>query len=167
MKLLGVVGLAFLMLCVEGVLVRLLGLSFVRIDVTVVLLVYLGLRAPTVPGAFAAFAIGYLLDVLSGFPTGLYPFLGVATFLLVRMLSSLVDARSPIPFAVVCALASLGHGSLSTLFTFLTQSTGGTVTPLAGLPLQAALTVLTAFIAWPLLRFMALGVERPVPGALR
>src|SRR5262249_2468692 len=168
MRFLATVGIALLFLSVESVLTRELGMQVTRIDVTLVLVVFLGLRAATLEGAFASFVIGYLLDVFTGRPTGLYTFLAVLVFLLTRMLSSLVDARSRALFAIVCAGAALGHGLLAAFFSWLTsRSGGGTMASLAGLPLEVTLCSVAAAVMWPLLRRLDPGTERPQAGALR
>ena len=50
-------------------------------------------RAGLLEGAVASYAVGYLLDLMSGQPTGLYTFLGVFTFLAGRLIDSLLDVR--------------------------------------------------------------------------
>ena len=88
MRVAAMLAMSLALLCVESVAVKVFGFSVIRIDVTLALVVFLGLRANTVEGAFTSFAIGYLLDVFTGRPTGLYPFLAVLVFLLVRLLTS-------------------------------------------------------------------------------
>ena len=61
---------------------------------TVAIVAFLSLRAGLLEGAVASYAIGYLLDLMSGRPTGLYTLLAVVTFLLGRIAASLVDVRS-------------------------------------------------------------------------
>src|SRR5262245_42958807 len=168
MRFAATVGLALVFLSLEAVVTRELGLQVTRLDVTLVLLVFLGLRAATLEGAFAAFAIGYLLDVFTGRPTGLYPFLAVLTFLLTRMLSSFVDARARGLFALLCGASALAHGLLAAFFSWLTsRSGGGTIISLTGLPLQAFLCAVAATLMWPLLRKLDPAYERPQAGMLR
>ncbi len=168
MKFLFTILFALLLLSVESALVKYFGFAVTRIDVTVVLVAFLALRAPTLEGAFAAFATGYLLDLMSGRPTGLYTFLAVLTFLMGRLAASLVDVRSPLSFALFAVAADAGHTLLSVFFTWMTakeSSTGGAL--LTGLPLQIALTGLAAILLYPLLRRIDPGSERPQVGTLR
>jgi rod shape-determining protein MreD len=168
MKFVATVVLALVLLSVEAVLTQKLGFTVTRLDVTLVLVVFLGLRSPNLEGAFAAFAIGYLLDVFTGRPTGLYPFLGVLTFLLMRTLSAFVDARAKGLFALVCGAAAFGHGMLAAFFSWLTSRGGaGTMVSLSGLPLQVLLCTLAAPLMWPLLRKLDPAYERPQAGMLR
>lgn len=161
------VGLALLLLAVESVVVRYLGLSVARIDVTVALVVFLAVRASVVEGAISAFTVGYLLDVLGGRPTGLFTFLAVLIFLLVRLGSALVEVRSAAQFIAFSAAADLLHGLLGAFFTWLTSRGGASAAaPLSGLLPQVLLTSLAALLMWPLLRKIDPGSDRPEAGAL-
>ncbi|MBX7097856.1 MAG: hypothetical protein K1X89_09100 [Myxococcaceae bacterium] len=168
MKVLALVGIGLLLLCVESVAVKSLGFSVTRVDVTLLLVVFLSLSAGLVEGAFAAFALGYLLDVFTGRPTGLFPFLAVLTYLVVRLGSVVVDARGRGLFALVTGAAVVAHGLFATFFTWLTsRAAQSPVASVSGLPLQAVLTMAAALALWPLLQRLDPGKERPEPGALR
>jgi rod shape-determining protein MreD len=165
MKFLAFSGLALLLLSLESVLVKTFGFEVTRIDVGLALVVYAALRATTVEGAFSAFAVGYLLDVFTGRPTGLYPALAVLIFLLVRGGGMLVDGRTRGSYALFIAAATFGHALLAMLFGWVTSSEGH-VSSLSGVPLQVVLTVLAGMAMWPLLKKIEPG-ERPEPGGLR
>ena len=158
--------LALFLLTIESVIVRYAGLSVTRIDVTVVLLVFLALRAPTLEGAAASFGVGYLLDLMSGRPTGLYTFLGVLTFLVGRVTSSVMDVRSPVMLALFSMAASAGHGLVATLLTWMvTHENSGA--PLYTLPVQVLLTGLAAVLLSPLLKKLEWSDQRAKPSLLR
>lgn len=159
MKFLTTVAIALLLLVLESVAVKRLGLSVSRIDVTVVLVVFLAVRAERLEGGFASFAIGYLLDLMSGRPTGLYVFLAMLVFLLGRLASMLVEARSAGTFLLFVAGADLGHSLLALFFTWTPISPWG----IAG---QLLLSTLAALMLWPLLRRIDPGTDRPQAGAL-
>lgn len=168
MKFAGTVALALVLLAVESVVVKAFGFTATRIDVTVPVVVFLACRAGLLEGAFSAFAIGYLLDVMSGRPTGLYTFLAVLTFLLVRLAASLVDVRSAPSFVMFVAAADLGHSLLAIFFTWMTSKAGAVPTqPLLVLILQVLLTAVAGLLLWPLLRRLDPGTDRPEAGALR
>ncbi len=167
MKFLTTVALALLLLTLESVVVKLAGMSLVRIDVTVVLVAFLALRAGVVEGSFSAFAVGYLLDMMSGQPTGLYTFLAVFTFLIGKLVASLVDVRKATGFALFAMGADAGHGLLAAFFTWLTVKEGATVALLPGLPLQVALTGLAALALFPVLKKFESRQDRPQMGLLR
>lgn len=168
MRLLATVFFALVLLTIESVLVQAFGWKITRVDVTVVLIAFLALRASTLEGAFAAFFIGYMLDSMSGGPTWLYTFLGVFTFLLARLGGSLVDVRTPIAFAAYCVGVDALHGVLAIFFTWLASKQGGGAGVLfSALPLQVFLTGIAALLLYPLLRRVDPGSDRPEVGALR
>lgn len=167
MKFLVTVALALLLLTLESVVVQQAGLALIRIDVTVVLVAFLALRAGVVEGSFSAFAVGYLLDMMSGQPTGLYTFLAVFTFLIGKLVASLVDVRTPTGFALFAMGADAGHGLLAAFFTWMTVKEGATVALLPGLPLQVALTGAAALALYPVLKKIEARHDRPQAGLLR
>ncbi len=166
MKFLVTVGLALALLTLESVVVKQAGLVLGRIDVTVVLVAFLALRATLLEGAFTAFTVGYLLDLMSGQPTGLYTFLAVFTFLVGRLVSTFVDVRGAMSFALFAMGADVGHSLLASFFTWLTAKDGSTASLLSGLPLQVMLTGVAALALFPLLRRFEASQERPM-GLLR
>ena len=107
MRFLAVTALALLLLSIESVLVKTFGFEVTRIDVGLALVVFAALRLSTVEGAFSAFAVGYVLDVFTGRPTGLYPALAMLVFLLVRAASLLVDGRSRVSYLGFTAAATV------------------------------------------------------------
>lgn len=167
MKFLVTVGLALLLLTLESVLVAQAGLVLIRIDVTVVLVAFLALRAQVVEGAVSSFAVGYLLDMMSGQPTGLFTFLAVLIFLLGKLVLSLVEVRTRMGFALFSMGADAAHGLLAAFFTWMTVKEGATVALLPGLPMQVALTGLAALGLYPLLKRIEARQERPQTGLLR
>jgi hypothetical protein len=153
MKFLVTLGLALLLLTLESVVVQQLGLAISRIDVTVVLVAFLAMRATTLEGAISSFGVGYLLDLMSGQPTGLFTFLAVFTFLVGKLVVSLVEVRSRAAFVLFAMGADVGHGVLASFFTWLTTKEGGSASALLpGLPLQVTLTGVAAVFLYPLLR---------------
>lgn len=167
MRLLLTLGLALLLLTVQSVLLLTFGMQALRADVTVLMVAFLALRATRVEGAFGAFALGYLLDLTSGRPTGLFTFLAVLLFLMGRVLSPLLDVRTPISFALFAAAADAVHGLLAAFFVWLTSTGPGASSMLAALPGQVVLTGLAALALYPLLRRVDPGSDRPQVGALR
>lgn len=167
-KLLVTTVLAAVLIPIESVLVKYLGLSVVRIDATVALIAFLALRAGLVEGALSAFVAGYLLDMMCGRPTGLYTFLGVLTFLLARLADSFVEVRKPSSFAVFAMGAAFGHGLLAAFFSWLISKDGRVfTTSLEGIHWSVLWTGLAALLLFPLLDRLIKGDSRPEPGLLR
>lgn len=168
MKFLITLGLALLLLSLEAAFIQFFGLTSMRVEVTVPLIALLALRASTIEGAVSAYALGYLLDLMSGRPTGVYTFLGVLVFLFGRVAASVVDVRSAMGFVLFVAGADAAHGVLAVFFVWLTSRGGqGLWSLLAHVPLQVLLTAIVARLLYPLLRRMDPAHERPQFGALR
>lgn len=166
------VGLSLLfgliLLTLESVAVKYVEMPVARIDVTVALVAFLSLRAFTLEGAVSAFGLGYLLDLMSGRPTGLYTFLGVLTFLAGRLAGSLVEVRNRSSFALFAAAADAGHALLALLLSWLiTAESGGFGAGMSALPLQVVLTGAAAYAMHPLLRHLDPGDARQKPGILK
>jgi hypothetical protein len=141
-----------LLLAVESVIVRQLGFEMTRLDLTMSLLVFLGLRVSLLEGAISAFALGYFFDVLSGRPTWLYPFLALLVFVLARLCRPFVDRRSRWWFASMVGASTLLSGLLALLLTVLTSKfPERRAWTLAGLPAQLVLSSLFAMVVYPLL----------------
>ncbi|MCA2981512.1 MAG: hypothetical protein INH41_20825 [Myxococcaceae bacterium] len=144
--------LALVLLSAESVLVRGFGLEVARVDVTVVVVVFMAVFSRTVEGALTSFAVGYLLDVFTGRPTGLFPALAVLVFLVARGAAQLLDGKSRLGFALFTTGASAGHSLLAFLLTWLTsKSAEGRVLSLSGMPAQLLLTLAAAWLLFPLL----------------
>ncbi|HME89878.1 MAG TPA: hypothetical protein VKE49_00530 [Myxococcaceae bacterium] len=167
MKLVTTVILTLVLLTLESVAVKYLEFSVSRIDVTIAIVAFLSLRANLVEGAFSSYAVGYLLDLMSGHPTGLYTFLAVFTFLIGRLAASLVEVRSALLFVIFTMAADLGHGLLAVFFSWLTSRDAAFGSTLSALPMQVALTGMAALCLYPLFRKIDSGGERAEVGLLR
>jgi len=165
MKLLLTLVLTLLFLAIESVAVKYVGLGVARIDVTVAIVAFLSLRAGLLEGAAASYAVGYLLDLMTGRPTGLYTLLAVVTFLLGRFAGTLMDVRSGRSFALFAMGADATHGLLAWGITGV-SSKQVHLAGLAGLPLEVLLTGFAALLLYPLLKRFGLGAERRDPGLL-
>jgi rod shape-determining protein MreD len=168
MKLLLTFALAMVCLSVEAVVVQYLGIPLARMDVTVAIVAFLALRAGLLEGAFSSFMVGYLLDLMSSRPLGLYTFLAVLTFLVARLVDTLVEVRSRTRFVFFAMGADLGHRLLATLLSWLTsKDVWAAPVSLKGLPLAVLLTGATAILLYPLLKRVNASAERSEPGLLR
>lgn len=167
MKLLVFSALGLLILAVEGVLIEALGLGPTHLSAGLALLVYLAVRGTTLEGALTAYALGYLLDVLSGKPTGLYPFLSMVIFIGARIAAQILDGRSRVGLVLFTSVAATAQWLLALLLTSLT-SVGGAASgfSLGSLPLQVVYAAVAAFLLYPLCRRLEPG-ERPDPRAIK
>lgn len=168
MKFFVTVLLALVLLTLESVVVKYLGMSVTRIDVTVAVIAFLALRASVTEAAISSFAIGYLLDLMSGRPTGLYTFLAVLVMLAGRLGSSFVDVRSAVSFAAYAMGLDVLHNLLALFFTWMTaRGTTGVGFSFSALVIQMLLTALAALLLFPLFRRMDSGSDRHEVGLLR
>lgn len=165
MKLLVTLVLTLLFLALESVAAKYVGLGVARIDVTVAIVAFLSLRAGLLEGAVAAYAIGYLLDLMTGRPTGLYTLLALITFLLGRVAASLMDVRSGRSFALFAMGADVTHGLLAWGISGVSNNQMA-VSTLSGLPLEVLLTGAVDLLLYPLLRRFGLGAEKRDPRLL-
>ena len=154
-----------LVLALESVAVKYVGLGVARIDVTVAIVAFLSLRAGLLEGTVASYAVGYLLDLMTGRPTGLYTLLAVVTFLLGRIAAGLVDVRTGRSFALFAMAADATHGLLAWGISGV-SSKQISLSALSGLPLEVLLTGGAALLLYPLLKRFGLGAERRDPGLL-
>lgn len=168
MKVLVYLAGALLLATVQAGLLRFLGGGAVTVALLVPLLVHLGLEAGNVDGALASAGVGVVLDVTGGAPRGLFTFLAVLLFLLVRAAGSSVDVRGRLPFALLSGLGaiflSLGGWLLLRLAVPLEVAPRATVIPRA--LLEAVLTGALAPLLLSGLRRLDRLFEREEPGLL-
>ena len=167
MKLALTLVLTLLFLALESVAVKYVGLGVARIDVTVAIVAFLSLRAGLLEGAVASYAVGYLLDLMTGRPTGLYTLPGGGHLPARpggrRRWWTCGRRRS---FALFAMAADATHGLLA----WGVGSVSGkqvSLSGLSGLPLEVLLTGLAALVLYPLLKRFGLGAEKRDPGLLR
>jgi rod shape-determining protein MreD len=142
------------LVAIECAVLRPFGLSVARSDVAVAAVLFFGLRCQTLEGAFASFAAGYFVDVLSGQPSGLYVFTAVLTYLVARLIAPFVEVRSARRFALLAAGLDVLHNLAALgLLLLSAQPEASRRAMLSAIPLTALLTSVAALVAWPVLRF--------------
>lgn len=152
MKLIALSAIALVLLAMECALLRSLRLSIARADVGVVLVLFFALRCSVLEGAIGGAAVGYLVDVLSGQPSGLYIFTAVLTFLFSKFIAPLAEIRSATAFAFLAGGLDALHNL--TAFGLVRLSSQGGVSYTAmlyAIPASAGLTMLAGWLIWPLL----------------
>jgi hypothetical protein len=100
--------LVYALLAVEAPLQARLDLPLLAPDVSLILALYLGSRAPFVPGLLVSFGAGLLKDgfVLAA-PVGVFTETAVLAFLAAGFMARRVDLRSTVPVMASAASASL------------------------------------------------------------
>ena len=117
MKALGYIGLAYLLLGVEAVILFLLDLSFHAPDLGAVIVVFLGTMMPLRAGVVTAFCIGVLQDGFTGAPVGMFAEIFVILFLIVHRMASKVSIGGPVAMMMAGFFASLLSQTLFLLLT--------------------------------------------------
>ncbi len=136
----------------------------VRPDLVLVFALAMGLRSGGTRGLFLAFALGFLADVMSGSPLGLFALLRGTACVLTRFFDRALYLRAPAPWIAYVAGYTLLDGLLLglTLRVFLPESAIGWGTILSRLPGGIALTALVA--APLLLLFLRLDLDTEPDG---
>lgn len=155
MRPLAFIGAGLLLATVQAVALGLLGGGVVPLQLLVPCVAWLALEAENVEGVLAAAGNGWVMDLFSGTPTGLFTFMSVLLFLGCRAASLAVDLRGRAGFAV---LSGAGALTLSTGAMLLQRWAGvAEATPGVGLiPRMLGEAVLTA-LASPLI---LMGLDR-------
>lgn len=125
-----------------------LHLQAARIDLHLPLVVFLALTGPGIEGAFGAFAIGYLVELHSGHPMGLFLSSSMFTYAIARLFSPLVDPRSRWSFAALILGFDVVYGLIALWLARLSPFTqSGSLRAVLSTSL---LTALVAWLSWPL-----------------
>jgi len=107
MKALAYIGIAYLILGIESVILFLLDLPFHAPDLSAVIAVFLGTTMSLRMGVVTAFSIGLLQDGFTGAPVGLFTETLVILFLLARGVASKMTVAGPVAVMLVGFCASL------------------------------------------------------------
>lgn len=144
-----------LLVIMEGVVYARTGL---RADVASLAVAYFALERSIASGALGSVLVGYVQDVCSGVPSGLYAVSSVAAFLVVRVAVSKLP-WSGRPFVLVVGVA--------TTFLVLLLALGvdgllgpGTMSLRGALPALPSLAVTAVLLCWPVHRLLARIDER-------
>jgi rod shape-determining protein MreD len=162
-------GLGLLAMTLARVATHQLGLEQARFEIPAVLVVYACLSLNTLQAALVSFASGYLFDLASGHPTGLYAFVAMLTFMVARVVVVLVDVRGPVGFAALSAFIGVVHQLLAhgTLLLFTGASGGRVPAAMWSIPPSALLTGLAGLLMYPVLNRIDLAFDREESSVLR
>ncbi len=105
--------LALVLASLQAALLHHLGGGAVPISLTLPIVVYMGVHAGNVEGAFAAAAVGYVVDVMTGGPKGLMTSLAVALFLFSRAATAALSIQGKLGFSVLCGVGTFLYGAVA------------------------------------------------------
>jgi rod shape-determining protein MreD len=137
----------------QSVLPLLLAVRDARADLLLCVVLYLALHDEWVQGGALSLFAGYLSDLGSAMPVGLYSFLAVLTFVVIRLAASAFKTDRGPRVVVLAVAASLVHSLFaSLLFRFLVQGGGAFRLHLAGALWSALATGLGGLFVFAVLR---------------
>ena len=161
--------LALVAMSVSSVLVRICGFDVARVEVAAILVVYACYGLDNMRAAILCFCGGWLFDLMTGAPTGLYPFVAMLTFVICRVVIVLVDVRGAVSFALLCGVMDAFHQLLAWgIIDFFAGRTGPhpSRAALAAIPGTMLLTALCAAAMWPAFKRMDLAFDREESSSL-
>ena len=157
--------IAFALLPALGGVLPELHLTTARLDLHLPFILFLALTGPGIEGALGAFAIGYFVELQSGHPMGLWLSATMCTFVVARLFSPLIDARSALGFGAIAFGFDLIYG-----FTALALASLGPLTgsgSAASVLWTALLTAPAAALCWPLFDAIEQRLRKKERGGLR
>ena len=102
----------FLLLCLQTTILNSFPGVPVKPDITIVMVSYLGIFKGPFMGLCYSFALGYVMDTLSGSVLGLYSFLRVVTLFLTRLSSEKTYLKNGLSQCMIIILLSIIDGLL-------------------------------------------------------
>jgi cell shape-determining protein MreD len=140
---------AFLLVIIQSTLISLIFPSFLRPDLMVVLVIFLGISFPLFSGAVLVFSCGLLYDTFSGGTLGFFAFVYLCLYFGLRLLAKFLILGGTIYFRIILVGVLMG---VQTLLLVLLPPALGIIGrfpwPPAGWVLPQILV--TCLVSWPL-----------------
>lgn len=108
--------LLFLLVVVQVTLLEAISFGWFAIEISLIVVIYLGFHLDTPGGGLLALLLGFFLDCLTSAIFGLYMFLYVAIFYLSHFAGGKIYAGNPTMVASFTALCTLLEGLVMVLF---------------------------------------------------
>lgn len=99
---------ALLLTIFQSTLVSLIFPSYLKPDLMLILVVFLGVSFPLLPGAFLVLFCGLLYDTFSGGPLGLFSFVYLFIFFSLKLLARVLILGRTIPFRMALTAGLMG-----------------------------------------------------------
>ena len=140
---------AFLLAVFQSTLVSLIFPSFLKPDLMIVLVIFLGISFPLLSGAFLVLFCGLLQDTFSGGVLGLFVFIYLCLFFSLKLLAKFLILGETIPFRIILVGILMGVQTLLLVLLLpIIGIIGRFAWPRAGWILPQIL--LTCLAGWPL-----------------
>lgn len=158
---------ALLAMAITAAVLTRVDLGGIRPELTVIWVLHACLVFDGVAAAFASFAVGWMFDVMSGHPTGLFVLTAVLTYVAARVVVAIFDVRGWLAFGLgVAALDAAHQGAVVGLVSlFGPRAAASALVP--AMPAIGAATTAAALLFHPWLRRMDRRFEREEPGRWR
>jgi rod shape-determining protein MreD len=144
---------AFLLTLLESTLVSLIFPSYLKPDLMILLVIFLGISFPLLPGALLIFLCGLLYDTFSGGPFGLFAFVYLCIFFSLKVVAKILILGETLVFRVILVAVLMSLQSLLLMFLPLSL---GIATHLAWPPSIWILPqmLITCAAVWPLFHLL-------------
>ncbi len=140
---------AFLLGVLQSTLISLIFPSYLKPDLMILLVIFLGVSFPLLPGAFLVLFCGLLYDTFSGGVLGLFTFIYLTIFFSLKLLAKFLILGDTITFRIVLAGTLMFVQALLLIFLPLTVGIVRQISwPLPGWFLPQVLVTCAA--CWPL-----------------
>jgi cell shape-determining protein MreD len=90
--------------------------SWIKPDLMLILVTYLGVSPPLIRGALLVFFCGLLYETFSGSPSGLFLFTYLSVFFLIKLLAKFLILGETLRFRIILVASSMAFQSLSMIF---------------------------------------------------
>jgi rod shape-determining protein MreD len=107
---------AFLLTLLESTLVSLIFPSYLKPDLMILLVIFLGISFPLLPGALLVFFCGLLYDAFSGGPLGLFAFVYLCIFFSLKVLAKILILGETLVFRVILVAVLMSLQSILLMF---------------------------------------------------
>ena len=140
---------AFLLTLLQSTLISLIFPSYLKPDLMILLVVFLGISFPLLPGAFLVLFCGLLYDTFSGGSLGLFAFVYLCIFFSLKVLAKILILGETLIFRIILVAVLMALQSILLMFLPLIL---GVATHLAWPPSIWVLPqmVITCAAIWPL-----------------
>ena len=140
---------AFLLAIFQSTLISLIFPSFLKPDLMIVLVIFLGISFPLLPGAFLVLFCGLLYDTFSGGTLGIFAFVYLCIYFGLKLLAKFLILGETVSFRIILVGVLMG---VQTLLLILLPPALGIIGrfswPRAGWVLPQVLS--TCLVSWPL-----------------
>jgi len=109
-------GIAYSLTLLQSAMTSAIFPNFMKPDLILIFITYLGTSLPLMPGSILTLFCGLLYDTFSGSPFGLFLFIHLSIFFLIKLLAKFLIMGETITFRTTLVALSMGVQSLLLIF---------------------------------------------------